>query len=893
MTACTDCGAQNSDTDELCRQCGAALGISPTESTSAEVRDANVTPRLLPSHPLSIGFAPGSLIGDRYRVISLLGRGGMGEVYSAEDLKLGQRVALKFLPAHRLKSSSWRDQFYTEVRMARQVSHPNVCRVYDVGESDGQLFLSMELVDGEDLASLLRRIGRLPDDKAIEVAQQLCAGLGAAHQSGVLHRDLKPANVMLDGKGRARITDFGLAVATKDTTGKRPAGTPGYMAPELYDGDRPTVQSDLYALGLVLYEVFTGKRAFDAPNLAELHRRQSETDPTPPSNLIRNLDPAVERAILRCLHRDPAERPRSAQSVAAALPGGDPLAAALAAGETPSPEMVAAAGPQGGLKPAVAWTCLVVSLLLILGTSMFLAPRATDWGLSPMPKSPEVLSDRAQELARKLGYTSIVDRADWIGPDVDYLAYAASHPSGKDWKRTASEQVWPSAVTFEYRQSPQWMTPLTALSDGPAHVTETDPPYETSGMVAIRFNMQGNLLFLRAVPPQLESGEPSREPDWNFLFAEAGLDKTRFAAGSPKWTPPEAFDSRADWEGSMPEHPDLPLHVSAAAFHGVPVYFHVIAPWDQAWRSSAPGLPGPGNDLSFALSTGILLGVLVAGGFFARWNLHRGRGDAKGALRFAVFVGALSCVFRLTGSHFALRPDYIFMQLITLGQPLLIAFAVGLAYIAVEPFARRHWPKLMVSWQRLLSGRWRDPMIGRDIVFGVLSGAVVMSILTGRSAIVGSSNASTVSWGFGQGAWASLGVSLDALSDATTSAMVSLAILTIATAIFRSRWLGVAAGWLVWIAQCAPHSIVDFAACGVVASAFVAVLLRFGLIASASLFVIFLTLGGSPPLNFSQWYSGRAAIALLIPIALLIYGFWISLGGQSPFGNALTEEKMR
>jgi serine/threonine-protein kinase len=112
----------------------------------------------------------------------------MGEVYGADDLKLGQRVALKFLPADRLKNSNWRHQFYTEVRMARQVSHPNVCRVYDVGESDGRLFLSMELVDGEDLASLLRRIGRLPDDKAVEVAQQLCAGLGAAHQSGVLHR---------------------------------------------------------------------------------------------------------------------------------------------------------------------------------------------------------------------------------------------------------------------------------------------------------------------------------------------------------------------------------------------------------------------------------------------------------------------------------------------------------------------------------------------------------------------------------------------------------------------------------------------------------------------------------------------------------------------------------
>ena len=892
MTPCTDCGAQNPETAQLCRQCGATLSLSPTVSTSCEVGEAEATPRRSPSHPPSIGFAPGSLIGDRYRVISLLGRGGMGEVYSAEDLKLGQRVALKFLPAHRLKSFSWRSQFYAEVRMARQVSHPNVCRVYDVGESDGQLFLSMELVDGEDLGSLLLRIGRLPDDKAVEVAQQLCAGLAAAHQSGVLHRDLKPSNVMLDGKGRARITDFGLAVAIEDAVGERPAGTPGYMAPELFDGGRLTVQSDVYALGLVLYEVFTGKRAFDAPNLAELHRRQSETDPTPPSNLIRNLDPAVERAILRCLDRDPAQRPRTAQSVAAALPGGDPLAAALAAGETPSPEMVAAAGPQGALRPAVAWACLVASLVLIVGTSMFLASRTTDWGLSPMPKSPEVLADRAQELARMLGYASAVDRASWIGPDLDYMAYAAAHPSGKEWKRTAAEQVWPSAVAFRYRQSPQWMTPLTELDAGPAHVTESDPPYETSGMVAIWLDMRGNLLFLRAVPPQVDAGGASREPDWSLLFAEAGLDRTRFRPASPKWIPPEAFDSRADWEGSMPDHPDLPLHVSAAALHGIPVYFQVIAPWDRPWRNSALGQIGASTDLSAIVSTTVLMGVFVVGILFARWNLRRGRGDGQGALRLTVFTAALSCTFGVSNYHFAPRPDYILLQLVAVGQPLVGALAVGVIYLAAEPYARRSWPGLMVSWQRLLSGRWRDSLVGRDIVFGVLAGASVATIQTAANAIIGISEALPVSWGFGQGVWASLGQSLESLAWAAIIVMAWLAVLTIATGIFRKKWLGIVIAGLVITAGASP-STASVVLTVVFACAFMAVLLRFGLIASTALFVVFQTLTTSPPLNFSQWYSGRAAIALLVPTALLIYGFWISLGGQSPFGNAMGEEKMR
>jgi serine/threonine-protein kinase len=189
----------------------------------------------------------------------------MGEVYRADDLKLGQAVALKFLPRDVDQDAERLERFLTEVRLSRQVTHPNVCRVYDVAEADGRHFLSMEYVDGEDLASLLRRIGRLPEDKAVEIARQMCAGLQEAHDEGVLHRDLKPANVMLDGRGRAKITDFGLAGATEGIYSvEARVGTPQYMAPEQLAGQALTRQTDLYALGLVLYELFTGKRAFES-----------------------------------------------------------------------------------------------------------------------------------------------------------------------------------------------------------------------------------------------------------------------------------------------------------------------------------------------------------------------------------------------------------------------------------------------------------------------------------------------------------------------------------------------------------------------------------------------------------------------------------------------------
>ena len=221
--------------------------------------------------PLAAGpsrFAPGAIVAGRYRLVALLGRGGMGEVYRADDLTLDQPVALKFLPEGVGATDSRIAQFHNELRVARQVSHKNVCRLYDLGDADGRRFLTMEYVDGEDLSSSLRRFGRMPPDKAVQIARQLCAGIAAAHEKGVLHRDLKPANVMLDGNGDVRIADFGIATLG-DAEGEGVAGTPQYMAPELLAGRPATTKSDIFALGLILFEVFTGKRAYEAKTIRD------------------------------------------------------------------------------------------------------------------------------------------------------------------------------------------------------------------------------------------------------------------------------------------------------------------------------------------------------------------------------------------------------------------------------------------------------------------------------------------------------------------------------------------------------------------------------------------------------------------------------------------------
>src|SRR5262245_17617871 len=252
---CPSCSAGISAEHRFCPSCGEEVGSLSQMPTVPPKYTALASPqsaRHISSDSIPAGgFTPGTILVDRYRVIGLLGRGGMGEVYRADDLKLGQPVALKFLPKHLASDPVRRERFFAEVRITRQLAHPNICRVYDIAEIDGQHFLSMEYIDGEDLASLIKRIGYLSNEKAVDISRQLAAGLAAAHERGVLHRDLKPSNIMLDGRGRVRITDFGLAIAAaeEETEAAEILGTPAYMAPEQLAGKGATTRSDIYALG--------------------------------------------------------------------------------------------------------------------------------------------------------------------------------------------------------------------------------------------------------------------------------------------------------------------------------------------------------------------------------------------------------------------------------------------------------------------------------------------------------------------------------------------------------------------------------------------------------------------------------------------------------------------
>ena len=266
-------------------------------------------------------FSPGEIIAaQRYKILGVLGGSGASEVYRAHDQIMDQDVALKFLVLGKTGGDPTCSRFVSEVATAREVAHPNVVRVYDIGQlADGEVFISMEFVDGENLASLLQRAGRLSPERTVQIARELCAGLGAAHDHGVLHRDLKPSNIMIDGDGHVHIADFGIAAFVATAGGEIPlAGTPAFMAPGLFHHQQPSKQSDLYALGMVLYEVATGREPFNGVPADGL---QATAKLIPPSVPCPEIEPALERAILQCLEEDPVRRPESAKSVAALLPG--------------------------------------------------------------------------------------------------------------------------------------------------------------------------------------------------------------------------------------------------------------------------------------------------------------------------------------------------------------------------------------------------------------------------------------------------------------------------------------------------------------------------------------------------------------------------------------------
>jgi hypothetical protein len=486
-----------------------------------------------------------------------------------------------------------------------------------------------------------------------------------------------------------------------------------------------TVRSDIYALGLVLYEIFTGQRALDGKNLAELINKREQSGIVPPTAIVRDLDPQIERAIMTCLRPDAEERPASALAVAASMPGGDPLAAALAAGETPSPEMVAAAGAGHRVSTraallAAAWMVVALAALAFLYQRQMFVNRVST------PKPPEALQDRAIEALARLGYPSSTPNTAWgLGLSPAYARYIeAANQSTDRWRLLTRER--PASFYFWYRTSPLPLVPFGSER----RVTGGNPPMSVSGMTLIVVDAAGRLSEFLAVPTPLEDETAAPAADWNAIFETMGLPAAAFTPVTTNWLPYVFADERRAWEGRLPDMPDEVVRVEAAAYRGKLVEVVLRGPWRASARTVPAAAPPPYVRVLDHLQIIIIPGLMLAAAVLAHRQVRLGRGDRRGAFRAAaaMFVIAMAAwLFRGTIGVFASDVDRFFAAI---GVALYQAGLLWVTYLALEPYIRRYSPDSLIGWTRLVAGQWRDPRVAADVMIGVSAG-LAMTVIYG------------------------------------------------------------------------------------------------------------------------------------------------------------------
>ena len=301
---CPTCQSENLTESRYCNKCGSALGEAVTGTLS-------YSPGQKASVVESLKFSPGQKFGDRYTIIEEIGRGGMGRVYKAEDHELGITVALKMIRPELSSRPRMVDQFRKEILLGRSISQENVVRIHDLGVIDEIRYISMDFIKGENLSELIQTSGSLTLATCLQVAIQICQALKAAHQKGIVHRDLKPQNIMIDNSGKVYVTDFGLAESLsglKAGPSGKISGTPRYFSPEQARGEAPDQRSDIYSMGIILYEMTTGKPPFKADTAESYIREHISAKPAPPSKANPAIPPACEKIILRCLEKKKEDR---------------------------------------------------------------------------------------------------------------------------------------------------------------------------------------------------------------------------------------------------------------------------------------------------------------------------------------------------------------------------------------------------------------------------------------------------------------------------------------------------------------------------------------------------------------------------------------------------------
>ena len=313
-TLCRTCHTENSETANFCNNCATALRGPDALSITRPLSDGAT----LAYESRTWDLPTGSTFGGRYQIIDQLGRGGMGRVYRALDVKTREEVAIKLIRPDIAEDKRTLERFVNEIKLAHKISHRNIGKMYHLSEDQGLHYITMEYVPGEDLKSFIRRSRRLDIATTVAIAKQVCSGLSEAHEAGIVHRDLKPGNIMIDKEGNAKILDFGIAraVGTQGVTAEGSViGTPEYMSPEQVEGKDSDRRSDIYSFGVIMFEMVTGRLPFAADTPFVVAFKQQSERPTPPEDLNPQTPPQLSAIILRCLEKDPDKRFQTTEDV--------------------------------------------------------------------------------------------------------------------------------------------------------------------------------------------------------------------------------------------------------------------------------------------------------------------------------------------------------------------------------------------------------------------------------------------------------------------------------------------------------------------------------------------------------------------------------------------------
>ncbi|MCG8463009.1 MAG: bifunctional serine/threonine protein kinase/MFS transporter [Holophagales bacterium] len=676
-------------------------------------------------------FAVGATVAGRYRIEGLLGRGGMGQVFLAFDQLLDQRVALKFLGSDVPLRADAVDALLHEARAARAVVAPHVCRVFDAGLDGDEPFLAMEHVDGQDLATTLRDRGCFDAATTRGLALELSQALTAIHAEGLLHRDLKPANILLDRSGRARVTDFGIAIRreAQQPRGQR-AGTPGYLAPELVEGGIATVQSDLYGFGMVLLEALIGPLSA-APTLARLSAGLGSASPFAPGGVaelpfLRQLeaDPVLEQVIIRCLAPDPEDRPESAETIARALAADDPLEGVVILGERPSSRILALSRARGVLTARQAtWLALLAVGTMICHLVAW--PQILSMKDAGLGTAPEELAARARQLIDELlPPRARVVEAWGFDQDTDPVVAGWPYPPGLE---DGSRRVF-----FWYRQSSTRRNTWNALEIGAngGRTTRFEPPPTSWDTTLVGFDSRGRLFHFQDTPLGEKSWVPEDAVDWTPLARAAAIDLALFEQLPVQMPWPAAAVRRQAWRG---EQAGRETWVEVGHLGSRPTLF---LPFQIASEEDGDPAAYGRRSMAFAyLYVGVPLLYLIL--LLPAWrNLRRGRGDPWGAFRLAVATLVISYAsFLLQADHPADATDRAVFAILGLSGPLIKAIGSALLYLGIAPQLQRFWPRSLVSWGRALGGRIRNPAVASHGLIGVAAGTFFALLETSSRAL--------------------------------------------------------------------------------------------------------------------------------------------------------------